>query len=70
MLVLVRRRGESVLVGKPGEQVEVVFVGAESAGRIELGFRDLGQDKTPVVRAEVAAADAARAARAAKGGAA
>jgi hypothetical protein len=56
-----------VLVGKPGEQVEVVFVGAESAGRVQLGFRDLGQEKTPVVRAEVVAADARRAA---KGGAA
>lgn len=66
MLVLVRRKGESVLVGKPGEEVEVVFVSMESAGRIQLGFRDLGQDRTPVVRAEVAAADAKRA----KGGAA
>jgi hypothetical protein len=51
------------VVGDAGRQVEVVVVGIQPGGRVQLGFRDVGHvgpTPVPVVRREVMLADAQR----------
>jgi sRNA-binding carbon storage regulator CsrA len=63
MLVLTRRVDEVTVVGDAGRQVEVVVVGIQPGGRVQLGFRDVGHvgpTPVPVVRREVMLADAQR----------